>query len=204
MTFRQDIQVFRDANLSPAAQSARLAKVAREAVAELIAANRATPRYTRSVDGRPGADESSVLPDGRISYAFHYIGDAAEFALTFLRYRASPIASGRYRDGFRVSVDGRPFDVRTFDKTKIPPGAEVFVYNVEPYSRKIDVGMSGTRTLRYRIPSGLFEAAASAVRRQFGNSVSAKRLYTVRFPGQGRAKHSGRIIDSPALAIAGL
>ena len=206
-TFRQSIRVFVDANLSPAAQSARLAGAARTAVADLVASGQAGPRYTTYVDGQAGADESRVKPRGVILYEFSSIGDAAEFAVTFLIARSGPAVSGAYRAGFVVAVNGRPIPARMFRKASVPPDAEVLIYNVEPYSRKIDVQLSGGRRLKYRTPPNLFDDAARAVKGRFGNSVAARRLYTIRFAGQAtirRGKAAGRIVDSPALVLTSL
>lgn len=198
------MQVFIDRTLSPDAQRARLADVAKRASAELIASGRASARFTRYVDGQEGAPETAVRADGVIVYQFHYIGEAVAFAITFLKQRASPGASGKYLRGFRVSVDGRVIDMAVLRTDKIKPGSDVYVFNVEPYSRKIDVAMSGNRPLKYRIQPGLFEDAAKAVRHQFGSTVSVKRVYTIKFTGQQRSRHSGRLIDSPALLITSL
>lgn len=216
---RQQIRVFVDREMSPAARAARLASVARSTVADLVAAGRASPRYETSVDGVPGASEDAVRPDGRITYNFAYIGEAVEFALAFLQARSAPAVSGTYRDSFVVAVDGRPILARQFRKTSVPVGAEVFIYNTQPYSRKLDVQLVGTRSLAYRTPQFLFEDAAQAVKTRFGNSVTAKRIYNVNFAGQYttrreqissrgfltyRVTPAGRLVESPALVLRGL
>src|ERR1700744_3689753 len=95
--FRQQLAAYINTTLSPAARSARLASVARAALADLQASGRASHVYRLSVDGRPATDESTVRGDGtgKILYSFSYIADAVEFALDFLRARA-PVKTGTY------------------------------------------------------------------------------------------------------------
>lgn len=206
---RQQIRVFVDRELSPAARSARLASVARSTVADLVATGRGSPRYETSVDGVPGASEDVVRPDGRITYGFQYIGEATEFALAFMIARTDPAQSGALKRGFVVAVNGRGIPARQFRKESVPTGAEVFIYNTEPYWRKVDTGVSGSRfkphRYKYRIPSGVVDDAVREVKRRFGNSVTAERKYTVMWPGQLRQQRGDkRLVDSPALVIRGL
>src|SRR4051812_41346194 len=104
--FSRSVKVFIDQNLAPAAQSAFLANTARKGVAELIATKRAPPRYDRFVDGREGASEDSVKPDGNITYVFEYLNDVIEFSIDYLMKRA-PEKTGNYKKNFFLSVDGR-------------------------------------------------------------------------------------------------
>ena len=195
--FRESVRVFVAEHLTPAARSAKLAEAARRGVAELVASGRAPPKYRTFVDGAEGRDVATVRRE--VLYEFAYLGPAIEFALAFLIAR-SPAKSGRYRAGFVVAVNGRPIPARQFIPRQVPPGAEILIYNVEPYSRKVDMQLIGSKRLRYSVPDGLFDDAAQAVRRRFGNTVSAKRLYTVKFPGQAHTRR-GRLVESPALSL---
>lgn len=201
-TFRQQVRLFADRTLSPAARSALLAAEAKRRLADLIESGRASPGYRRFVDGVEGAREEQA--QRVIVYEFSRTGEAAEYALGFLRGR-SPSESGRFRDSFVASVDGsRPIAAASFDPAKVPPGAEVAILNTRPYGRKIDVQVAGGRRLRFSVPEGLYEDAARAVRRRFGNAVSARRVYTLRFPGQYTlrgGKRAGTRVETPALII---
>lgn len=210
---RQSLQVFVDRELSPAAQSARLATVARNTLADLLSSGRASPRYATYVDGRPG-DESEA--QRVVLYEFQYIGDAVVAAVAYLRTRSAPEVSGTFAESFMVAVNGRAIPARAVNPQSIPGDAEVMIYNTQPYARKLDTNRVGSRALKYRTPEGLFDDAARTIRRQFGNTVSAERIVTVRFPGQyttrraqvamranGRTRTTppGRLVDSPALVI---
>lgn len=202
-TFKRTTDVFLSRVLSPREQSAALARVAREGVAELIRSGRASPDYDRFVDGRAGADEETVRPDGTIVYRFVVLAEAAAFAMAFLLER-SPERSGQYRRGFWFAVDGRPVSRASFSTQRLDPGAsEVIIYNREPYSRKIDVQLVGGQRFRVMVPPGIFDDAAKAVRRRFP-TLQARRLHTVNFPGMERAKtgtRAGRRLEYPALLI---
>lgn len=207
VAFRQQTRVFVDRELSAAARAARLADYARESVAALIAEGRASRDYTRFVDGREGAPESSVDGNrGVISYLFSYVAEAAVFALSFLRARC-PVGTGRYRDSFVVAVNGRPIPAAALNPANIPPGAEICIYNSQPYSRKIDVQMAGKTRLRFSVPPGEFDDAARAVRQRFGNTMDARRVYNLNIPGQyilKRGANAGSPVQSPALILSPL
>lgn len=216
--FRQQIQLFADANLSPQARSARLARVARAALAGLQAAGRASHTYRLAVDGRPALDESTVRGDGtgRILYSFSYVAEAVEFALDFLRVRA-PVKSGAYARSWYVIADGKFSLASQIDLASIPPTGEVIVGNTQPYNRRVDVQRNGARSIRFSVPPGEYSDCVAALRQRFGNSIAAERLYDAHFPGKyilknHQARRSGRragaVIrrsgsagQSPAIAI---
>lgn len=186
--------------LAPAVQSKILADFARAGVAELIASGRASPKYKRFVNGTEGLLEDAVKPDGTIAYRFGYMGEVAVFALEFLKAR-SPVRSGKYRDSFIVAVNGRPISQANFAPDSVPNDAELYIYNSQPYSRKVDVQLVGKKPLKFSVPPRLFEDAAAAVRGRFGNLVTAQRLYTLDFSGKKVTK-KGRKVEYPALKIA--
>lgn len=209
---RERFTTYAAANLSPAARSARLAAFAKKTLAETIQAGRASDQYTRLVDGRPGADESSVRGDGsgRIDYLFAYIGPAAARALEFLRQRAPSGGEtnrpGRVklRDSFYVGVNGRIVRWQDFDPDRVPADAEIVIGNTAPDARKADVQQAGGRTLQYSAPAGMYDDAVRMLRREFP-LVKAKRVYSLRFSGQyilRRGDKRGSPVQSPALIIS--
>lgn len=213
--FSRSVKVFIDQNLTPKAQSAHLAKTARAGVAELISSGRASPRYEVAVDGRLGASEEQVKPLGTISYTFEYLGDVVSFAIGFLMAR-SPVLTGAYRDSFFIGVNGQNIPARTFDASQLPVGAEIFIYNKTPYSRKVDVQLIGFRKLSFSVPAGIFDDCRQAVNSRFGNIVSVKRVSNIDFPGKYALRQrqmrpaprqhlvlrgAGELVESPGLLI---
>ncbi len=157
-TVARQIRLWRDNTLSPQAQSHVLAAVARKRRDELIASRQASPKYETFVDGREGAAEDSVSPNGVILYRFNSLGPAATFGLIFLM-SSSPVDDGDYRNSWIVAVNGSKW---TGDLDDIPPDAEVMITNPKPYSRKIDVGH-----MRMSVPHGLVERARQAMRTKY-------------------------------------
>jgi hypothetical protein len=205
--FRQTTKVIVDREFSPAARSRALATMAKKGLAELLASGRASKRYRTFVDGREGAAEETVSGDhGVILYSFQYLGEITQFALGFLM-RRSPVKSGAFRDSFFISVDGRFIRPAEFQPASVPAGAEIIISNTQPYDRKVDVQLVGGQVLRFSVPAGLYDDAVRALRRQYGNIVTAKRLYNVRFPGQyilRRGKKAGTPVEAPGLLITSL
>ena len=201
--FRRSVDVFVRRSLSPQAQAKMLADTAKKGVADLIATGRASPDYRRYVDGREGVPEESVKPDGVIVYRFNQLGAITTFALSFLVNR-SPIRSGDYRKSFYIGVNGKFIPMAQFNPNAVPPDAEIVIGNTQPYSRKVDVQLVGTRKLSFSVPAGLFDDAAQAVRRRYGALVDAKRVYTMRHPHQytlKRGRRAGKPVESPAIII---
>jgi hypothetical protein len=209
--FKRSVDVFISGGLSPAARSAQLARAAEEGTKGLIQAGRASRRYVRQVDGKEGAPASSVRPDGIIVDRFSYLGEAAAFALAFLQARA-PKGSGTYRTSFYLGLspsiggDGKFVMAAQFNPDAVTTDIEeIVIGNIQPYSRKVDVQLIGTRALRFSVPAGLFEDTRGAVRRRFGNFADARRVYTRNFPGQYMlrgGKRPGKPVESPALVIS--
>jgi hypothetical protein len=202
--FRRSVDVFLARSLSPQQQSAALAQTAKAGLAELIRSGQGSERYRRIVDGREGAAEEAVRPDGVIVYRFDRLAEAAAFALNYLQER-SPRDSGDYRSSFYLGLDGRFVPASRFNPATMGQVDEIVIGNTQPYSRKLDVQLVGGQSLRVSMPPGIFSDAAAAVRRRFGNSVTAKRVYTMRFPGQyviRSGRNKGRPVESPALVIS--
>ena len=189
-----------DALVPPALRSKMLADGARRLRDEAIASGRASPAYTTFVDGREGAREEEVKPDGAILYRFNLLGEAVTFALDFAR-RQSPVRSGAFRDAWIVAVDGRRWTGLVRD---IPVAAQVTIVNTQPYARKIDTG--SIQTIGY----ALVEATRQAVMRKFPN-VKADRQF-VTLPGgyvikghshRRRRSSPGERMTYPAIVLSG-
>jgi hypothetical protein len=210
--FRRSVSVFVNQNLTPAAQSAALARTAIEGRQELIRTGRAPDNYRTLVDGREGVPEAQVKPQGMIVYRFNLLGEAAVFALGFLRAR-SPVRGGKFRDSFWAAVDGRPFSLKTFDPQQVGGATEVIIYNTQPYSRRVQVQFDGSRRLRFSVPPDMFGDAMMAVRRRFP-TLDASQFYRIQAPGSNNGgqgpglytlkngRRAGKAVDSPALVIS--
>lgn len=170
VTVARQIRLWRDQTLSPAAASHYLATVARQKRDALIAAGDAAPTYDTYVDGRHGASEDTVRPEGAILYVFNLLGQAATYGLNFARER-SPRDSGDYRLAWFVAVDGQRW---TGNLNDIPAGSEVMITNPLPYARKIDVGH-----MKMRVPPGIVEDTRQAVKRKFPTVNSYRTMVTI-------------------------
>lgn len=166
----RSIRLFRDRTLSPAGLSHLLATTARNVRDDIIARGEAPNNYLTVVDGRKGASEDTVRPDGAILYQFGIVGLAAQFALGYLIAR-SPVRDGDYRGAWLVAVDGRKW---LGDLNDIPVGSEVMVTNPLPYARKIDVGH-----MRMSVPHALIEGARQVVRSRFPTVNAERALVTI-------------------------
>ncbi|MBY0335058.1 MAG: hypothetical protein K2X11_00485 [Acetobacteraceae bacterium] len=209
--FFRSVDVFVSRDLSDAERARALAEAAEEGTRELIAAGRASPRFTREVDGVEGRPATSVRPDGVIVDRFSHLAEVIVFALAFLRER-SPQRTGRFRSSFFLGIstqrgtDGRFVPAERFNPAALGPEVEeLIISNEEPYARKVDVQLVGGRRLRFSVPAGLYEDAARQVKRRFGNFVDCYRRYTVRFPGQyvlREGQKAGKPVESRALVIS--
>jgi hypothetical protein len=211
--FRRSVQVFVNQNLTPDAQSKMLASAARAGRDDLIRTGRASPTYATFVDGQQGASEDQVKPGGAIVYRFQVLGEAAAFAMAYLRAR-SPVRGGTFRDSwiYAIGADGytsgpargtrhngvkvaasfnagdasgaRIIRQGSFDPQKVGAGvSEILITNRQPYERLQDVQLVGNRRLRFSVPPNMVDDADIAVRRRFP-TLDARRVYTVHFPGQ--------------------
>lgn len=200
----RNIRLFRDQALSPAAQSAYLARVAINARDTAVRRGDAPPHWTTNVDGRQGAPESSVRPDGFILYKFNVMGLAANAAIQLCKER-SPVRSGRYRDSWVVVVEGKPW---TDDVADVPEGKEVMIVNPQPYARKIDTG-----AMKMSVPPGIVEAVRQSIQRKFPTVNAARAFVTVpsglldnapyilRRNGRAKDRTAGKAITYPALIL---
>jgi hypothetical protein len=140
--------------------AAQLADFARDMLVDAQAAGEFPDLFVRAVNGRRGVSEDSVRLPGPIVYTADWVRAAAAFALARLQ-QSAPRLTGRYRSAFFVLANGS-----AVEPGGIPFGAEVFVTNDQPYSRKIQVGAKGFTDTR-----GLFDAVAAAVQSEFKGLV---------------------------------
>lgn len=150
---------FATEGLEPQEINKALAIFAKKSLGEVISSGQASSRYERYVNGRQGAAEESVSAPGPIIYEFSLWEPIITFALTELRKR-SPVKSGRFRNSFIVLANQQ----MVVDYDDIAPGAEVIITNFQPYIRKAEGGLLGTK--RYAI----FDGTKRALARTFGSS----------------------------------
>lgn len=202
-------------HLTPSAQSAVFAKIVKEDVAKLIDSGRASPIYTRYVDGVKGAAEETVKPTGSITYIFDFMTDVIPEAIKFLRAN-SPVLTGRYRDSFYISVGNTRVLAQDFDPKLVLGETEVYIYNFVPYSRKVDVQLIGYKPIYFNGGYHIFENCAQRLKSRFGNTITVKRLYDIAFPGKYKLRQTqmrpsprshlilrsrGSLVESPGLYI---
>lgn len=162
-TFARDIQVA-TVGLSDDEISREVALFAKTSLADLIRTGEASANYTRFVNGREGAPEEafnvrSTATPGPILYEFAWWHEVITDALAELVKR-SPKRSGRYSRSFIVLANQVP--VTSYQN--IPGGAEVIIFNAQPYTRKIEVG-----AMSMSVPPRHFDGAGSALRRKYGS-----------------------------------
>jgi len=155
------------ADLEPASISRELAAFARKSVSEVIASGEASPNYDKFVDGRLGAEEETVRPDGVVLYDFLYWQNIIEYALQYLVQRSPRGKSGKFSRSWHVLANGAPVS----NWRNIDLGAVVHVVNAQPYSRKIETGFMATSGFRAT------EDARRAVMSIFGNLVTTRAVF---------------------------
>lgn len=209
-TFARDIQVA-TSGLSDDEISREVALFAKTSLAELIQSGAASSNYTRFVNGREGAPEeafnvrSGAMP-GPILYEFAWWHEVITDALAELVKR-SPKRSGRYAQSFVVLANQLPVT----NYLTIDGGAEVILFNAQPYTRKIEVG-----AMSMSVPPRHFEGSASALRRKYGKDSFSivtrfldirsgidprvpyllKGQYAARYNAQRKAIRAGAVISS--------
>jgi hypothetical protein len=154
----------------------RLAELAKARLRELEQRQGIHPTLT-IVDGRQGAPEASVRPDGVVVYLIDVASSGARRVLEALRAIA-PEDTGEFKRGFITLVDGKEAPLDT-----APAGASITLLDRAPYSRRLEKGWS------LQAPDGVFEVTAKAMRRRLPNLVVR---FAYRF-------HAGR--RTPAIII---
>lgn len=161
-----------DEIVSPKAKSERLAAFAREQISEADAINRnALGREVDreiSVDGQAGKPIEQVKPDGVVFAEWSLIGGVLEWIGEEL-LKASPILTGKYMRSHVLFVD----DVEHKPSDPLDEGASEYAFvNTQPYSRKIERGLSP------QAPEGVYEVIAALAAQRFGNQARIR--YTFR------------------------
>lgn len=125
--------------------------------------------FTRYVDGRRGAPEEAVKPNGVIVYEYQRLDLVVQLAMETL-FDRSPVLSGEYRNRHTIFLNGQP--VRNLKNWK--PGDEVAISNYVPYARKIEAGK-----MRMRVPGTdhVYQQAAQIVKARYGNVASVHFTY---------------------------
>jgi hypothetical protein len=160
------------AGIAPENIAAQLAAFARSELRNAIQDGEGSAIYEKYINGREGAEEESVVPPGPILYVFSWWDEIVKYALQYLVER-SPEKSGRYKKAWQVMVNGQV----VADPKTIPIQSVVTIINIEPYSRKIDVGH-----MRMSVPPFVVEDARVKVMSIFGNIITAKRIM-ITIPG---------------------
>lgn len=168
---------------------------ARQIRDEVIATKAVSPFYSRTVDGFRDRDEDAVRVDGgRITYVFSELAQAAIWALEECRKR-SPVASGDFRKSWIMLVNN---EVWTKAGALIPADATVWIVNVTPYARKIEVGGQ-----KIRVDPKIVENVRSSLLRRF-STVSADRAFQAMQGGRDAAGNPVPYILKRAGVASGL
>lgn len=142
-TFDRDIKLA-TRDLDQGAVNKALAAFARSELHKVISSGQASTTYDRYVNGRRGASEDAVQAPGPILYEFANWPLVIRAALAELAKR-SPRRTGRYASGFLVLANNAV--VRNFSDIK--PEDEVVIFNVRPYTRRIEAGANRSSGKRH-------------------------------------------------------
>jgi hypothetical protein len=178
----KDITAFVDAALSPKAQSKAIADFAREELKRIERQHRRVlgraPKHETIVDGRQGASEDSVRPNGTIVYEFGIIADALVWIAEQLE-RHSPRRTGVFAASHTLFADGVRAD------PKKPPAAEEYVFLSLDRPEKVRAlegdPQTGRKPHSSKAPNGVYEVVADLARRRFGNQASVHFTYHAPF-----------------------
>lgn len=135
-----------------------LAQFAREQRDEAISSGAGSPIYDLYVNDRPAVSEDDVEMPGSILYVFSWWDEVIATALEELIKR-SPRKSGRYAQSFVALVDGEV----VAPGAPISASAEVIITNVQPYTRKVEVG-----GMQMSVPARVFDRAKRGIDRRVG------------------------------------
>lgn len=199
------VQVRRD--LAPQEIGRRLVEMARADVERRIAAREVPRQFTRFVDGLAGAPDSAATGNSVVLYRFNLLAEAAALCLAELA-RLSPELSGDFKAGFMVQIErkagSRIVKAASFQaRTMSADASRIIIFNIMPYSRKVDSQVEGSRRLRFKVQPNLFANAARATTRRFP-SIQAQAVYSVNHPDLYRLRtgpRRGKQVQSPAVII---
>lgn len=155
--------------LSQKAIAATFAKEARSYRDGLIRKGETiSPSFDTYVDGRKGAPEETVRIGGNVLYVFNSMSAAVSYAYSFAVFR-SPRKTGRFQRSWIIGVNGRNYTGHIED---IPPDATVTLVNIQPYSRRLDVGRGHKITLASHITEDTRQATGNRF-----PQISAQRIF---------------------------
>ena len=169
------------AGIAPEAVNRALANFARSELQKAQSAG-AGRSYQLYVNGRPASSEFEVEAPGPIVYLFSMWPEVIDFAIAELK-RRSPVRTGRFRESFIVVVNGNIVPSgKMIDAT-----AEVIVTNFQPYIRKAEAGLLGTKRF------AIFDGTKRALARRFGNEGRASYgfLFETKWLNIGAGVHPG-------------
>lgn len=152
-------------------------------------------RFTRTVDGKRGAIEDVVKPDGIIVYDYPRMDEIVQFAMNTL-FDLSPVLSGDYRNSHQLFVGGAAVsNLASWDGE-----SDIVIVNYVPYSRKIELGK-----MRMRVPGTdhVYEQAQFLINQRYGNVAAVKFTFQGIVGGGAVAGKQGNKADNryPALII---
>lgn len=154
-------------------------KAAEEVLQREVGRGAFTTTPTVVTDGVVGRDYRAVKPFGRIEFvATPTLRLAVAWALEQLR-RLSPYATGRYRQGHVVLLNGQGLSdggLAVLDRAE--PGDRVQIVNIEPYARKIEgqrakrrKQIKGRRGLSRQAPNGVYRAVFALLQQRYGRTL---------------------------------
>ena len=136
---------------------------------EVLQASGGRLPFTRYVDGRQGAIEDAVQTYGVIQYDYHRLPIVVQYAMEML-FEFSPVFKDEYRREHAIFLNGNK--VRNLEAWET--GDEVVITNPVPYSRKIE---NGSMSMRVPGTDHVYERAAVAVNRRYGNIARTRFVY---------------------------
>ncbi len=156
---------------APQERSAMFARFAREKLVQAEEQDRSVlgrvPPHKTFVDGKEGASEDSVRPDGGvIIYEFELISEALIWIGEQL-VANSPVGSGRdphpgqYKSSHTLFADGREIPLGQ----EAPVADEYVFLNALPYAAKIERGLSP------QFPDGVYQSVAALASSRYDNSA---------------------------------
>lgn len=185
--FRRDVEVLVSKTMGPYARREIFVKEARKILYETRRQNRQalgvdTP-YQQIVDGNIGAPLTSINPDGgTIVFRFELFEPVLRWIHQQLMLN-SPVLTGRYQASHVLLADGDEVDD---PDTYIPPAEEYFFINLQPYSRKIERGLSK------QAPLGVYQETQKQANARFGNIAKIKFSYrSIIIPAEAAARFDG-------------
>jgi hypothetical protein len=169
------------------ATQAVLVKVAKREHAKVMTTSPRPVSFKRFVDGRAGALEESVKPNGVIFYQYPRLDLVAQYAMEVL-FQLSPVLTGRYRISHTLFLNGTA--VKNLKDLKA--GDEVTISNPQPYSRKIEVG-----AMQMRVPGTdhVYEQAKRKVQARYGNIAAVQFTFRGFVPGAVLPGRAGNKAD---------